>query len=259
MQCEPVQLLWFTTKLGIHVPPLMNLNSWLLVWLQSQDQLATQFFCITLWKTWRATSQVVCNKGDYNPIAITSSIAEFIEDYNLANRVGGDTIVQKPVDKWEAPDANTIKLNVDAGCFDDGNTCWGMLTKDSGGRVLFATTKREDVRVNPLLAEALGLRWCLSWAKDQNFDTLIIESDAEMVVRCLHGQVSIASIENVVFDCRDLLSQMLNTRVLSIRRARNAAARGLVGVARNLGSKIWLRNVPVPVSHIICNELPVIY
>lgn len=50
MHCQPAQLLWFTTKLGIHVPPFVSLNSWVLQRHKSPDHLATQFFCITFWK-----------------------------------------------------------------------------------------------------------------------------------------------------------------------------------------------------------------
>lgn len=66
--------------------------------------------------------------------------------------------------------------------------------------------------------------------------------------------VPIANIKNVILDCKELLSQMHNTKVLS----RNAATHGLVGVTRNLGSRTWMGNVPDPVSHIICNDLPFI-
>lgn len=179
MYCQPTQLLWFTTKLGIHVPSHISLNSWLLRWLKSPDQLATQLFCITLWKIWWVRNQIVFNKGEFNPIIIAGSIADFTEDFNMANKKMVTPTKQKLLERWEPPDAGTIKLNI-------------------------------------------------------------------------------ACIENIILDCRELMSHLHNIRVFSIKRGKNVAAHGLVGVATNLGSRSWLGYVPEPVSLIICNDLPVI-
>jgi len=32
------------------------------------------------------------------------------------------------------------------------------------------------------------MRWCLLWAKEQNISNLIIETDADLVVKCLYDR-----------------------------------------------------------------------
>lgn len=94
----------------------------------------------------------------------------------------------KTLEKWEVPDANTIKLNVDAGCFDDGLTYWGMLTRDKQGSVFFAATRREKVCVFSSAGRSSWFEMVPSLGKRPFFfENLIIESDAYLVVRCLHA------------------------------------------------------------------------
>jgi len=50
-------------------------------------------------------------------------------------------------------------VNVDAGCFNDGFTGWGLVIRDHTGAVRLIACKLEEVELTPMLAEALGLRW----------------------------------------------------------------------------------------------------
>lgn len=113
----------------------------------------------------------------------------------------------------------TLKLNVDAGCFSDGRTGWGFIVRNSAGLVTFAATKIDGITISPLMAECLGLRWCLEWAVENHVSNLSIESDAECVVKCLHGAPMIAEIDLVIVDCLDYLSRLSNVSVSSVRRS----------------------------------------
>ncbi|KAK2373516.1 hypothetical protein QL285_074547 [Trifolium repens] len=145
-------------------------------------------------------------------------------------------------------------MNVDAGCFNNGKTYWGMLIRDDRGLPLFAASKSEEIQISPTLAEAMGLRWHLNLAKENRYENLLIELDAEVVVKCLSGRLKLAEIENVILDCSNLLSSLCNTRVSHIGRAKNMEAHSLVGVARNVGSKSWVGNVPNPTASIVRSE-----
>jgi hypothetical protein len=66
--------------------------------------------------------------------------------------------------------------------------------------------------------------------------------------------LKLVEIENVILDCSNLLSSLCNTKVAYIGRANNMAAHSLVGVARNVGSKSWVGNVPNPTASIVRSE-----
>lgn len=129
-----------------------------------------------------------------------------------------------------------------------------MLARNYKGEVNYAATKIEKIKSSPTLAEALGLRWCLQWANEKNFSSLVIETDAELIVKCLYGKLNLALIEAVILDCQEILSQMQNTTVVSIRRDGNLAAHALVGVAKKLGSRTWVGNALDPILPIVCND-----
>ncbi|PNY01257.1 hypothetical protein L195_g024548, partial [Trifolium pratense] len=107
-----------------------------------------------------------------------------------------------------------------------------MMIQDHRGQPLFTTTKSEEIYISPTLAEAIRLRWYLDLAKEHGYENLIIELDADVVVKCHSGRLKLAEIDNVM-------------------RSKNMAAHSLVGVARIMGSKSWLENVPNPTSSIV--------
>lgn len=197
MHCHLIQILWFTTHLGLHVPNQVSLNKWLMQWLNNPNPLAVQFFSITLWKIWKFRNQVVFKKVNFDPVVIAGSISEFVTQYNAVNKIVPKDVKRKEHVKQEGSIVGPLKLNVEVGYFGIGSTGWGMLVRNSMGQVRFVATKKEGIRVNPLTTEVLGLRWCLQWAQKENFDSLTIETNAKMVVKCLNGQSTISSIEKL--------------------------------------------------------------
>ncbi|PNY15370.1 replication protein A 70 kDa DNA-binding subunit [Trifolium pratense] len=117
----------------------------------------------------------------------TGGATEFTDEFNSASKKPPATqpSISKPF--WTPPKRGHIKVNVDAGCFADGRTGWGMVARNSAGLVIHSATKVELLTVSPLLAECLGLRWVIPWAAEQNFSNVVFETDAEMVVNCIQG------------------------------------------------------------------------
>jgi len=68
---------------------------------------------------------------------------------------------------------------------------------------MFAETKVDGISMSPLLAECMGLRWCLAWAMENQLSNFIIELDAESVVNCLHCAPLIAQIELLILNYSD--------------------------------------------------------
>ncbi|MCI17295.1 hypothetical protein A2U01_0038442 [Trifolium medium] len=51
--------------------------------------------------------------------------------------------------------ADTLKISIDAGFMQDGNTWWGMIVRDYAGSVIYAATESEAVQISPIFVEAL--------------------------------------------------------------------------------------------------------
>lgn len=55
----------------------------------------------------------------------------------------------------------------------------------------------------------MGVRWCLAWVLEKQFFNVIIETDAEVVVKRLYGGPVLAEIEPLILDCLDHLSKLI--------------------------------------------------
>jgi hypothetical protein len=69
-----------------------------------------------------------------------------------------------------------------------------------------ATCKKESVVIDPCMAEALGVRWCLQLAHNQGLQRVQIQIDALVVAECIIGKRTNASLEPIIVDCIELLS-----------------------------------------------------
>jgi len=95
-----------------------------------------------------------------------------------------------------------------------------------------------------MLAEALGLRWCLSVAKDLRLNKVVVESDAATVVDCINGKAIMAAIDPIIQDCCSILNLFAEIKVTAISRTQNSVAHELVRMSKVVGSKNWVVNVP---------------
>ena len=152
-----------------------------------------------------------------------------VEEFNLANRKTDCQPIALVSPRWCRPQADNVKINLDAGVFTNGSTGWGFVAKDHHGAVLFSATRKEELVVTPLMAETLALRWVLSWAEGEYFTSLCIETDVEQVVHCLRRKKKIAAIEFLILDCLDYLSRVSNS---------------LVGLAKSVGNRCWVGVCP---------------
>jgi ribonuclease HI len=130
--------------------------------------------------------------------------------------------------------AADYNLFVDAGCFLDGSTGWGLIIYDRTGAVDLSACK-----LDPLLAEALGVRWCLQTAVTLNLQQGTISSDAATVVKCLNSNLCIAN-KSIILDCELLMEQLGSVNVCHVRRHLNVVSHNLAKLSKSVGSKTWM-------------------
>lgn len=171
IQCQMARLVWFSSLLGIYVPVQTDMNNWMLEWLLCKDLYATQIFCITLWNIWCTRNSVVFNSQVFDPIAVATTAVDYVQEFAQATPMLNNQATRSPQPKWRPPANDWIKINVDAGCFKDGATGWGVIVRNHKGEVLLAASKKENSSMSPTLAEALGIRWSLQLALEQHFLT----------------------------------------------------------------------------------------
>lgn len=109
-----------------------------------------------------------------------------------------------------------------------------MILRNLQNKVVFAECKAENIVADNVLAEALGIRWCLLKVKELDLAQMIIYSNAAVVVDCINQRSSRASIDHIAQDCRELLQQIPGSSIQHIRRSLNSDAHCPVCLARDI-------------------------
>lgn len=129
--------------------------------------------------------------------------------------------------KWQRPTMSWVKMNVDVGVFVDGGAC-SVVIRDDYGRFLGVYGQKMVGFANPNLLEIFGIREALSWVKAREKSHFVIKSDFLVAVQWVNSKKQGQStLDEIIRDCRDLLSTFSYVRVEFARRTTNTAAHKL--------------------------------
>jgi ribonuclease HI len=226
------------------MPSQIDINDWILSWLTCHDTLGTQLFCTILWKFWAARNNVVFRGDGLEPVRLADSAMSFVREFNETNPSIRGRVSPPVITTMPSVPAPSFSVFVDAGCNSNGPTVWGIVFKNHDMITTFSASKYDDIAVDPVMAEALGVRWAIQLVREQGLQSAFIYSDAANVVDCIYNKVKIAAIEMVTQDCRDLLSSLPNVSVLFVRREQNVDAHNLASLARLVGNRTWVGAAP---------------
>jgi hypothetical protein len=126
---------------------------------------------------------------------------------------------------------------VDANYFSNGSTSWGLVAYDQPNSIYISACRKENIEIDPLIAEVLGILRGLQTAKNSNWQTVTIMSDAEVVVKCINSKVYVAAIYHIVQDCRELLLALQSTNVMFVKCDLNVVAHNLVNLSKLVGCR----------------------
>ncbi|XP_045830934.1 uncharacterized protein LOC123922244 [Trifolium pratense] len=217
LKCDMFKLTFFASHLGSHIPIDIDLHDWILKWMVCQDPLGVQLFCTLLWKFWAGRNAVIFNGWQMDPTWLALDAMNFVHEFNEANpsRNRRVQVSQEISEPSRSTSMNSI--------FVDAGAC-----------------KREDITAEPLLAEALGVRWVLQVATDQGINSVSIYSDTAHVVNFINKRSNFAAINLIAQECRNLMAGLTNASVMFVSRTQNCDAHNLASLAKVVGSRTWI-------------------
>lgn len=102
------------------------------------------------------------------------------------------------------------------------------IARDSNGLVLEAFSKCSSGRIAPELAEAIGVKEALSWIKDRQWKSVLIETDCILIVQSLRSATPLNSyFGSVITDCLNIWSQVPTVDIVFVKRSTNKAVHSL--------------------------------
>ncbi|GAA0165590.1 hypothetical protein LIER_43720 [Lithospermum erythrorhizon] len=127
--------------------------------------------------------------------------------------------------RWKAPTQDWIKLNCDASWEKNNGHCSiGMVGRGAQGRFEGARYQLMQQVASSLVAEAMAFREGMSFAKENKWNRVVIESNSKVLVQALRGEVPIpVEIDVLVWDVLQWRKNM-DAKFQFIRRSGNNAA-----------------------------------
>lgn len=104
--------------------------------------------------------------------------------------------------KWSPPQEGFVKLNVDAHITGNEGVGLGVVARNSCGHVVGMAVCRFSARWEVPMVEAVAVKFGTTVASRLGFRRIVVENDAEFVVRCItkevHGYAPIFLFYDVV-------------------------------------------------------------
>ncbi|XP_074322699.1 uncharacterized protein LOC141659673 [Apium graveolens] len=160
----------------------------------------------------------------------------------------------------QVPQIGTVKVNTDAALFEHSNCfSFAMVARDHEGTMLEAASSCRPGSLHPELAEIIGIREALSWIKNKNWSSTVVESDclgAIQAIRC--SSINLSYLGRVVDECRKLLDDLesRNVSLKFVKRSANMVAHYLARYSSSIADRSWDREKVHPdLLHVLLDDL----
>lgn len=225
IECPWSKAAWFAHPMGIITDAVREgFLQWFTAWCieKKPEDLALLFQ--GTWTIWKARNDHHFNGKLADPtIAMQRAISSLLE---LTEAQGHDQSpwLDNAVRVWNPPPPNKLKVNFDAGWTGNSETGFGLIIRDHESRMMAATTHMEPFRLDPTVAEAMALRWCLSTIAELGLEDVLIESDSQMVIKAMQKQRSKPDMEPIIQDFKFLAQTFSSISYSHVNRQANNAA-----------------------------------
>lgn len=141
---------------------------------------------------------------------------------------------------WERSQIGRIKINTDANRYS-----YSMIARDHSGDLVEAAAYCKQGTIEPITAEALGIKEALSWVKKGEYSEVIIESDCLALIQAIRSAtVNLLYLGRIVHDCKSLLVS-LNKRNITlnfVKCSTNKVAHNYIArTTSSLAERKWKR------------------
>lgn len=110
---------------------------------------------------------------------------------------------------------------------------------------IISSMKREKIEIDPAIAEAMTIRRALKLALDLAIDSILVFSNAFIVVNCINGLKFSIVLEPIILDFLMMCNSFKDCTCLYLNRECNKRAHSLDGLCHFVGYKTWLGHYPI--------------
>ncbi|CAL1384172.1 unnamed protein product [Linum trigynum] len=222
---------------------------------ESEKSEAIEALLVVLWYIWHERNNHLWNGKKREERDIIPHALEWLSEFQSKQRQSTYLANQRSL-RWNPPNPDRLKANVDAAIFRSGGTGWGVIVRDHNGGFRLAAVKRTRRKWAPEIAEAMGIMFALDLAKRYDFTALDVETDCLLLVQKLLREMrSALEVEEVCEEIRDEADRVGDIRILFTGRECNEPAHMLAHTFCPWDSEeIWVSDPPYFLAHHLCKD-----
>jgi hypothetical protein len=231
-------------------------KTWLLDFMSKCNGIQSTVLAVSFWHIWDTRNKIREEGKRGSPASVAARIKAYV-DFILTHLTSTDSNHSRETSRvasWSLPPEGFLCLNVDAALFSSSQSMSaGVVARDHDGTFVAAAGNSFQQVVNPELAEAIAIRFALSWACEEGMDNLIVASDCLSVVQCLSSSERDRSAYGVAIqDIRVLVANFNKCSISCVSRVQNYVAHHLARSLERACKSVWRGVPPVSIRGTIC-------
>jgi hypothetical protein len=205
-------------------------------------------------RIWLRISKMVFDQIFTPPIVVYEEAVRSLEDFRLCNSTEGHESNHRggvaapvPVARWQAPPCGKIKINWDASLNKGMDIIGiGVIVWDSSENFLGGRCISKQLRVDPLMVEAMAAMKVVIFSREAGFFYAIFEGDSLQFVKAINaGSPNLSKIGHFIESIQTELSYFRSASFVHVYREFNSVAHALAKeVSCSLRDSVWLEEVP---------------
>ncbi|KAK9208996.1 hypothetical protein WN944_001357 [Citrus x changshan-huyou] len=236
--CKVVQKIWKITRFEDDLKDCVDQDMLsLLIGLKLRmSNVDIEMLVSILWMIWNARNKWIFKKVKESPQVIVSKAEAVLEAFRrtqipAATHIGKQS--SPMLTAWNPPQKGFYKVNVDATTNSEKQIAGlGAVIRDENGNVIAAAIKVSKFYGDVCFAEAEAVEWGLQVARNASIESLIVESDAQEIVKLVNTNRGCRSeIFWTISDVQNMLKNFSSVCVQYANRSCNAIAHSLAKLA----------------------------
>lgn len=203
--CDFARTVWLTKGLA-HVLQSIQQSTAFMV-LLTAFETCTREQCVrigmTSWSLWNRRNKWFWDRVNGTAFGVKAATQNLIQEWRQAQESNQNSRVQiEQGDRvWAKPDADWLKVNIDAAIFQDGSIGVGSVIRDSNGIFVGARSCKLAGAWSPREAEAISMKEVSSWIIKNAYKKCVIETDSKCLVTTCKGTPGEAFFGTLVSYC----------------------------------------------------------
>jgi ribonuclease HI len=216
--------------------------------------------CCLLWQWWSNRNKINANEKAKKTEEVVAQIKYWTAKSLQYCRKGSSETGAKAVMTWGRPEEDIIKINVDASFLAvERRGGWGFVARDHHGDVVGAGAGKLHHVESAASAEAQACDAALHQAAQWGMTRIVVESDAQNLVRAVQSTNLDRAPEGVVYRDIRLFAQLNFSLISFVYSPRNcnkvAHALVAIGVSSQAEVRLWTEDLPNDVKLLVASDL----